>query len=448
MTSILDKPFVESLSGSNSLIVNAGNELAQITMEKFRASLNENDNEILNELAFYIDVNTVSALGASRVDVGGNMRIRQIWEDLTQAALMDSLGNYCELNSNDCRYTADGEAIVDLETNEILSKWAKCDIMMVRPQTYGRIQTVSVGSTNLLRLWLSPVPLPGSFVIPQLAVGKFKASVVNGAMRSLPYMIPDNTRTINAFWNQAQARSKNHGLANLDFRNYLLFHMMSKYGWRDSQNSKSSVDNTTVWGVGLDGTESTGDDKFAVQKNIRTGHTLSLGKNDGKAAVADSNGSTVHGVNVAGFENPWGQYWEMVQGLCSVGTNVYFWRSNFMPTGTPTASTFEKVEHVLLTRPTTQVWGMNIIENKDGQGCYMIPKENIAGISYGDYYSYDAAGQLWLFGGSSLNGAACGLATAPSGNAWSSSSSNISARLAFYGDVNKVSKSRLAELIA
>ena len=79
--------------------------------------------------------------------------------------------------------------------------------------------------------------------------------------------------------------------------------MMSKYAYRDSQNCKSS-DGTLVWGVGLDGTESTGTDKFAVQKGILTGHTLSLGDYDGNVAVTDANGDTVHGVNVCGFENP------------------------------------------------------------------------------------------------------------------------------------------------
>lgn len=54
----------------------------------------------------------------------------------------------------------------------------------------------------------------------------------------------------------AQNRSKNHGLANLDFRNYLLFYTMAKYGWRDSQNCKTS-DGTLVWGCGLDGSENT-----------------------------------------------------------------------------------------------------------------------------------------------------------------------------------------------
>lgn len=445
---VTDKPLVSQMSDTDSVLGVFGGKMSRMSIPDFRSHLNDNDNQVLNDLAFYIDVNSASASGSTRVDVGGNMHMRAIWEAAHVDILMDKNGNYCELNPNDCRYTADGEAVVDIGTNAILDKWKNCDMMKIIPLTYGHIQTVQIGASTLHRLWLSLVPLPNGYIIPQQVVGKFKAGNVSGAMRSLPNMTPDNSKTINAFWDCAQTRSKSHGLANLDFRNALLFYMMSKYGYRDCQNCKGG-DGTLVWGVGLDGTESTGSDKFADQRYIKTGHTLSLGKHDGKVAVADNNGTTVHGVNVNGFENPWGQYWEMVQGICSVGSDVYHWRSNVMPTGTPTAASFEHIEHVVLQRATSErVTLMNIIASEQGQGCYMIPKASAEGISYGDYYWYDSAGQLWLFGGVSAGGAGCGLASASSRPAWSRSDSDRSARLAYYGDINKVSSARLAELAA
>ena len=436
------------MADTDCIFGNFGGKVGQMSITDFRSNLNENDNMVLNELAFYIDVNSPSSLGSNRVDVGGNMHMRAMWEASHVDILMDKNGNYCELNPNDCRYTAEGEAVVDIETNAILDKWKNCDMMRIVPLTYGHIQTVQIGASTLHRLWLSLVPLPSGYIIPQQVVGKFKAGNVSGAMRSLPNMTPDNSKTINAFWNCAQTRSKNHGLANLDFRNALLFYMMSKYGYRDSQNCKGG-DGTLVWGVGLDGTESTGSDKFTDQRYIKTGHTLSLGKNDGKVAVTDNNGTTVHGVNVNGFENPWGQYGEMVQGLCSVGTDVYHWRSNVMPTGAPTAASFEHIDHVVLQRTTSNsITQVNIIASEQGQGCYMIPKANVSGISYGDQHWYDTKGQLWLFGGYSSFGATCGLAFASSSAAWSKSGAVVSARLAYYGNINKVSSSRLAELAA
>ena len=445
---VTDKPLVSQMSDTDSVLGVFGGKMSRMSIPDFRSHLNDNDNQVLNELAFYIDVNSASTSGSTRVDVGGNMHMRAIWEAAHVDILMDKNGNYCELNPNDCRYTAEGEAVVDLTNNAILAKWQNCDMMKIIPLTYGHIQTVQIGASTRQRLWLSLVPLPNGYIIPQQVVGKFKAGNVSGAMRSLPNMTPDNSKTINAFWNCAQARSKSHGLANLDFRNALLFYMMSKYGYRDSQNCKGG-DGTLVWGVGLDGTESTGSDKFTDQRYIKTGHTLSLGKNDGKVAVADNNGTTVHGVNVNGFENPWGQYWEMVQGICSVGSDVYHWRSNVMPTGTPTAASFDHIDHVVLQRATSDnVTQMNMIASEQGRGCYMIPKGSVSGISYGDYYWYAEAGQLWLFGGSSTDGAPCGLASAGSDAAWSSSGARISARLAYYGDINKVSSARLAELAA
>ena len=117
-----------------------------------------------------------------------------------------------------------------------------------------------------------------------------------------------------------------------------------------------------------------------------------------------------------------------------------------MPSGTPTADTFANIDHVKLTRPTSAVWAMNIIASEEGQGVYMIPKQSISGISYGDNFYYDANGQRWLFGGASYGGANGGLASADSHSAWSNSNSAISARLAYYGNVQTVSIQRLIEL--
>ena len=89
---------------------------------------------------------------------------------------------------------------------------------------------------------------------------------------------------------------------------------------------------------------------------------------------------------------------------------------------------------------------MNIITTENGQGVYMIPDQDIAGISYGDKYFYIADGQLWVVGGSSNHGAHCGLAAAVSCNAFSFSDAPVSARLAYYGHTTEVSAKKLAEL--
>ena len=428
-----------------------GGKTQKMAVGDFRTHLNDDDKQILNEIAFSLDINSPGP-SDTKVTVGGNLNMRDMLFSQRKSVLMDANGNYCELNPNDSRYTIDGTYILGSD-GLLLSPWNKCDMMIIIPEYYGRVATITVGSTQKQLLYLSPMPLPGGFTIPQQVVGMYKSTLVDSAMRSLPGYVSDSSKTINAFWNVAQARSKNHGLANMDFRNWLLWYMMGMYGYRDSQGCKTA-DGTLVWGVGLDGTENTtgsSSDGFARQQSIKHGACLSLGINDGKSEVTDSAGGTCHSVNVAGFENPWGQRWEMVQGLCSMTDSnyVYCWRHNWLPTGTPTAATFANVDCVKLTRKTSDGLGvMNIVTDKQNQGVYMIPKASGSNLVYNDHYWYSASGQLWFFGGTSYDGSDCGLASSSSYDAWSLARANISARLAYYGDTKKVTPTELRRLVS
>ena len=450
MGKLKDKAAVTQMTDADYILGVFGGATGKMSIENFRTHINDDDKQVLNDLAFYLDINTAHPTRPEKVTVGGNLHMVDALFSQRQNVLMNAKGEYIKLNRNDSRYTADGEAIVNLSTNTILDKWAHCDLMMILPEYYGRVLTVTTGSNSKDLLYLSPLPLPNGFVIPRQVVGICKATNVSSAMRSLPGYVSDNNKTINTFWNQAQARSKNHGLANLDFRNWLLWYMMGTYGYRDSQGCKTA-DGTLVWGVGLDGTENTSGsstDGWGRQSNIKHGQTLSLGIYDGKVAVTDSAGGIAHSVNVAGFCDPWGQRWEMVQGLCSMtnSNDVYCWRHNWLPTGTPTAATFANVDCVKLTRKTSDGLGvMNIVTDKQNQGVYMIPKASGSNLDYNDNYYYAASGQLWLFGGDSHYGSHCGLAYSHSGNGWSGSDSAFSARLAYYGNIKEVSKTFLAE---
>ena len=428
-----------------------GGKTQKMEVGDFRTHLNDDDKQILNEIAFSLDINSPGP-SDTKVTVGGNLNMRDMLFSQRKSVLMDANGNYCELNPNDSRYTIDGTYILGSD-GLLLSPWNKCDMMIIIPEYYGRVATITVGSTQKQLLYLSPMPLPGGFTIPQQVVGMYKSTLVDSAMRSLPGYVSDNNKTINAFWNVAQARSKNHGLANMDFRNWLLWYMMGMYGYRDSQGCKTA-DGTLVWGVGLDGTENTtgsSSDGFARQQSIKHGACLSLGINDGKSEVTDSAGGTCHSVNVAGFENPWGQRWEMVQGLCSMTDSnyVYCWRHNWLPTGTPTAATFANVDCVKLTRKTSDGLGvMNIVTDKQNQGVYMIPKASGSNLVYNDHYWYSASGQLCFFGGSSDHGSNCGLASSASTDEWSNAYASRSARLAYYGDTKKVTPTELRRLVS
>ena len=450
MGKLKDKAAVTQMTDADYILGVFGGATGKMSIDNFRRHINDDDKQVLNDLAFYLDINTAHPTTPEKVTVGGNLHMVDALFSQRQNVLMNAKGEYIKLNRNDSRYTADGEAIVNLSTNTILDKWAHCDLMMILPEYYGRVLTVTTGSNSKDLLYLSPLPLPNGFVIPRQVVGICKATNVSSVMRSLPGYVSDNNKTINTFWNMAQSRSKNHGLANLDFRNWLLWYMMGTYGYRDSQGCKTA-DGTLVWGVGLDGTENTSGSTASGwdrQNGIKHGQTLSLGIYDGKVAVTDSAGGIAHSVNVAGFCDPWGQRWEMVQGLCSMTDSnyVYCWRHNWLPTGTPTAATFANVDCVKLTRKTSEGLGvMNIVTDKQNQGVYMIPKASGSNLAYNDYYWYSASGQLWIFGGHSFNGSSCGLAYSASSDGWSASYSTISARLAYYGNIKEVSKTFLAE---
>ena len=132
----------------------------------------------------------------------------------------------------------------------------------------------------------------------------------------------------------------------------------------------------------------------------------------------------------------------------TASNDVYCWRHNWLPAGTPTAATFANVDCVKLARKTTEGLGvMNIVTDKQNQGVYMIPKASGSNLVYNDHYWYSASGQLWLFGGAS-SGSACGLAFSSSGDAWSLATANVSARLAYYGDTKKVTPTELRRLVS
>ncbi len=466
MTDVTNLTPANSSTDEDKVLGIFGNTVAPITLSKLKEHFQQNDDQILHETAFFIDINARADDGNSKhCNVGGNLHMLALWRNEWKGVIMDSVGNAALLSDTDHRYTADGLQIVD-GSGALVSAFENVNYMGICPLTYGRLQTISVNGSTRNRLWLSLIPLPGGFVVRETPVGMFKMSVLNGKGRSIPNQVPANNVSIcnydgnhsNNFFDYAQAFGKDYGLAGVEFRNMLLWYMMAAYGQRDCQNATLS-DGTLIWGVGLDGTENTtgsSDDGFTRQKNIKTGATLSLGKVDGKAAVEDSAGGTCHSVKVAGlFENPWGQYWEMDGHLCSIGTKVIHWKKNFMPlSATPSESTFGNVPYIELTRHTAEIaetagnHRMNEVLTDGAQGMYMIPSGTISGVNYGDKFFYGANGQLWLWGGTSYDGASCGLASSASSYVWSNARAYISARLDFHGTVNMVSGQRLQEILA
>ena len=137
-----DKAAVTTMTDADYIYGCFGGATGKMPISDFRTHLNDDDKQVLNTIAFYIDINTAYKT-PEKVEVGGNLNMVDTLWGQRQNVLMNANGEYIKLNRNDSRYTADGELVVDEATGQVVSKWAHCDFMMVLPEYYGRVLTVT-----------------------------------------------------------------------------------------------------------------------------------------------------------------------------------------------------------------------------------------------------------------------------------------------------------------
>lgn len=450
---ITERGLSTSLNETDYIMVVAGGSLKRITLSNLRAMMEENQQQFLDENAFYIEENTASSKGSTSCYTGGSSLMRQIWLSKITGILMSPDGHYTRLNPKDHRYTADGDQVVS--NGAVVAAYQNADWFgMLDGGYWNFIQEVVISGVKHLRHHISLTPLPGGWYTKNVPVGMFKCVVQENQLRSIPFVVPTASQNINKFFGLAQARNKNYGLAGEPFRNFLLQYIMAKYGNRDIQNL-TAKDGTKIFGPGLDGTEksatSTLTDGLDLQKNIKTGACLALGYNDGKVEVKDVDNYACHSVNVGVWENPYGQYWEMDGHLCSVGNDVYQWDGNFMVNvSKPTVDTFAAVDHRKLTRIAneTSTHDITLVTTSGSQYMSYVPPKEHTGIRYGDKYSYAANGYLWLCGGSAHAGSICGLECVRSDLSWTTNDPGFSARLDYHGEIKEVTSAELKKILA
>lgn len=450
---ITEQGLSTSLNETDYIMVVAGGSLKRITLSNLRAMMEENQQQFLDENAFYIEENTASSKGSTSCDTGGSSLMRQIWLSKITGILMSPDGHYTRLNPKDHRYTADGDQVVS--NGAVVAAYQNADWFgMLDGGYWNFIQEVVISGVKHLRHHISLTPLPGGWYTKNVPVGMFKCVIQNEQLRSIPFVVPTGNKTIYSFFDLAQARNKNYGLAGEPFRNFLLQYMMAKYGNRDIQNL-TAKDGTKIFGPGLDGTEksatSTLPDGSARQMNIKTGACIALGYNDGNVEVKDMDNYACHSVNVGVWENAYGQYWEIDGHLCSIGNDVYQWDGNFMPSvEIPTVDTFAAVEHRKLTRVAnnTSTHDITLVTTSGSQYMSYVPSSKHTGISYGDGYMYSADGQRWIVGGGSSNASICGLCTINSTVVWKNSAQNVTARLDYHGEIKEVTSAELKKILA
>ena len=70
-----------------------GGKTQKMAVGDFRTHLNDNDKQILNEIAFSLDINSPGP-SDTKVTVGGNLNMRDMLFSQRKSVLMDANGNY------------------------------------------------------------------------------------------------------------------------------------------------------------------------------------------------------------------------------------------------------------------------------------------------------------------------------------------------------------------
>jgi len=424
---------VNSMLRSNSVLVEIDGAVRRITLDKLMDAINENETELLRQVAWGVPLKETSN---TNWGVVGN---RLMWEEYKSHIgryFLHNSGKAAKLSRTNSALFADGTAVDQ----------TKGHIMFHGPSLYYLVQTDAVN--NIPILWMSQLPIGGHVIDDEhTTFGAYKASMSGSALVSRGGVAPAGARTIESFWTAAQVNGDRFGLTDYTHRLYMMMLLLSEFGCPNAQ---------TKVGYGVCG--STSVDVWSAAQNLLTGATAALGDETGKIDITVTNGNTsttnASRVNLFGIEDAWGWQWEMIQGIFygnsnnagQDGTEIFIYEGNRMPSAAELAShpegTFRQK-----TRLTTSGYTSKM---ELGEYFDLIAKTLSGGSdSYWTDYNYNSAtGQLCLWGGYADSGAACGLACSSSHLAWSTAASYSGARLAYYGPLEIVTGSELMAEIA
>ena len=305
---------------------------------------------------------------------------------------------------------------------------ASCHIMVRYPNLYYSVNT----SGDVVSVMLSEREFLNCKAFGDQWIGAYIGAVVSGALVSRADINPTRNLTINQFWNAAQVNGADWGLSNYRQRQMMMVIYLCEFL---SMNSQLNL------GLGMTGE---GNNWCAVVYGATAGATAVLGDKCGKINFLES-GQLVNGachVSLFGIEDPYGWYWEFVQGVYfgnsenanQDGTECYIYEGNRMPTSDELAGTPSGI-YRKITRLTSSGWVRKLMW---GANLDVLP-DTIDGGSvdgHGDYHYANSTGQVLLWGGDAYYGSGDGLACSYSSSGWSYAHSGIGARLAYHGKAN------------
>ena len=340
------------------------------------------------------------------------------------------LGRYIVSNDGKARK-------LNKDNSDFLEDWSSYE------PTSGHIMTrfpnlyfTCVTDSNIVTITLSEKPFDNCKAFGEQWIGSYIGNFLSdGTLVSRSGLNPTRSKTINSFWTAAQKNGSNWGLS--DYRQRQMMMVIYLCEFLDANSQK-------CLGYGMNGNVN---NWVTVVQNAITGKTNILGDRCGKVnflETGQTEGAAACHVSLFGIEDPYGWYWEFIQGVyfgssgntAQTGSECFIYEGNRMPTSeeliTQPTGWFRKI-----TRLTSSGYVKNLLwgENMD------ILPTSLGGNSvdgHGDYHYANNTGQVLFWGGYARNGSACGLACSDSNLAWTSAHTYIGARLAYYGVVDIV----------
>lgn len=377
----------------------------------------------LHGMAWGIILNPNSA--NAELSVVGNYALWTEFKESIGRYQMNNSGKAIKLHPLDSSKYIDG---TDIDTS-------KGHIMVHVPDLYYKVVEQSNGNSIL---WMSARPIGGHAIHTSGEgngswIGAYIGREVDGALVSKPSLNPTRDKTISAFFATAQVNGPDFGLSDYEHRQLMMMLYLAEY---HNENSQACL------GYGMNGNAN---NWVAGVYNAITGKTSTLGDGCGSVAFHSDDEATANACHISlfGIEDPYGWFWEMIQGCyfgnsgneAQTGSEMFVYKGNRMPTSdeltTQPSGAFRQ-----LTRPTSSG---NVYALQMGDHFDVLPGKLGSG-GWSDYYWANTTGQLLLWGGSAYNGSDCGLACSFSDHAFSHARSSLAARLAYYGVATVVSR--------
>ena len=247
---------------------------------------------------------TIPVDGSTNYTLVGNEAACNSYLSKIGRYLLKSNGDAYKLNVYDSTILDYNDATFDPNLGNVMVRIPRLSYMVVRD---------SAGRDTI---WMTEEPVMRN-VIEEQWIGAYLASYYGNKLRSMKGETVAVDRTINTFWDQAQANGKAFGLTNYTQRILMVLIYLSKYR---SLNSQATL------GYGMNGNT----DNLAASQNKPTGETSSIGDACGSVDGGTDNANAKH-ISLFGLEDIYGWFWEMIQGVFLINNKVYVYDGNRMP---------------------------------------------------------------------------------------------------------------------